>query len=69
MGGSKQDFWSRSKKQSYQQMSPWLRRAFLYGESCLPADEYKHWVRGIDAQLDALEKAVVKWAREFPIGT
>ncbi|WP_233345090.1 RNA-directed DNA polymerase [Burkholderia cepacia] len=69
MGRSKQDFWFRSKKQSYQQMSPWLRRAFLYGASCLPADEYKHWVRGIDAQLDDLEKAVVKWARRFPIGT
>lgn len=68
MGRSGKDFWFRGRKQTFQQMSPWLRRAFLYASSCLPPDEYKHWIRGIDAQLDILEKSVVTWARRNPIG-
>lgn len=67
MGRSKKDFWFRSRKQSLGEMAPWLRRAFIYGASCLPADEYKHWIRGIDGQLDPLERAVAAWARKFPI--
>lgn len=67
MGRSKKDFWFRSRKQYLQELPPWLRRAFIYGASCLPADEYKHWVRGINGQLDELEKAVASWAKKNPI--
>lgn len=67
MGRSKKDFWFRSKKQYFGQFAPWLRRAYIYGASCMPADEYKHWVRGIDAQLDVLERSITAWARKKPI--
>jgi hypothetical protein len=67
MGRSKKDFWFRTRKQSLNQMTPWLRRAFIYGASCLPAEEYKHWIRGIDSQLDDLERAVATWAKKHPI--
>jgi hypothetical protein len=67
LGRSKQDFWFRSRKQYLSQLSPWLRRAYIYGASCLPSDEYKHWVRGVDAQLDYLERAIALWARKHPI--
>lgn len=67
MGRSKKDFWFRGRKQSLQQMSPWIRRAFLYSASCLPAEEYKHWIRGIDQQLDVLDKSVTLWAKKNPI--
>ncbi|RON43691.1 RNA-directed DNA polymerase [Pseudomonas frederiksbergensis] len=67
MGRSKKDFWFRSRKQNLQEMTPWVRRAFIYGASCLPSDEYKHWIRGIDGQLDNVERAVAQWARKHPI--
>ena len=67
MGRSKKDFWFRSRKQNLQEMTSWIRRAFIYGASCLPNDEYKHWIRGIDGQLDDVERAVALWARKNPI--
>jgi hypothetical protein len=67
MGRSKKDFWFRSRKQSLQQMTPWIRRAFIYAASCLPSEEYKHWIRGVDGQLDEVERAIAAWARKNPI--
>ncbi|MGB3516880.1 MAG: RNA-directed DNA polymerase [Elainellaceae cyanobacterium] len=67
MGRSKKDFWFRGRKQSLHQMTPWLRRAFIYAASCLPTDEYKHWIRGIDGNLDDVERAIASWARKNPI--
>lgn len=67
MGRSKKDFWFRSRKQNLQEMTAWIRRAFIYGASCLPTDEYKHWIRGIDGQLDQVERAVAQWAKKNPI--
>ncbi len=67
MGRSNKAFWFRSRKQALHQMLPWLRRAFIYGASCLPADEYKHWIRGIYGQLDEMERAVATWAKRNPI--
>jgi len=67
MGRSKKDFWFRSRKQNLQEMTVWIRRAFIYGASCLPRDEYKHWIRGVDSQLDEVERAIAQWARKNPI--
>lgn len=67
MGRSKKDFWFRSRKQYLHELQPWLRRAFIYGASCLPADEYKHWIRGIDGQLDDMERSIANWAKKNPI--
>jgi hypothetical protein len=67
MGRSKKDFWFRSRKQTLHQMTPWLRRAFVYAASCLPSDEYKHWIRGVDGHLDDVERAIASWAKKNPI--
>jgi hypothetical protein len=67
IGRSKKDFWFRSRKQNLQEMTAWVRRAFIYGASCMPSDEYKHWIRGINGQLDGVEKAIAQWARKNPI--
>ncbi|ETF00571.1 reverse transcriptase [Advenella kashmirensis W13003] len=69
MGRSSQHYWIRSRKQYLNTLSPWLRRAYIYAASCLPTDEYKHWIRGIQAQLDPIERAVAEWARKNPINT
>ena len=58
MGRSRKDFWFRPRKQSLPSMSAWVRRAFIYGASCMPYDEYKHWIRGFQLQFDPLERAV-----------
>jgi len=67
MGRSHLDFWFRSRKQSLQEMTPWMRRAFIYAASSLPKEEFKHWVRGIDGQLDVLERSIAKWAQHSSI--
>jgi Reverse transcriptase (RNA-dependent DNA polymerase) len=67
MGRSKKDFWFRSRKMSLHQMTPWIRRAFIYAASCLPSDEYKHWIRGVDGNLDDIERATASWAKKNPI--
>lgn len=67
MGRSKKDFWFRGRKQNLQEMTAWIRRAFILGASCLPSEEYKHWVRGVDGHLDDVERAVAQWAQKNPI--
>jgi Reverse transcriptase (RNA-dependent DNA polymerase) len=67
MGRSKKDFWFRGRKQTLDQMTPWIRRAFIYAASCLPSDEYRHWIRGIDGNLDDIERATASWAKKNPI--
>ncbi len=67
MGRSKQDFWFRQRKQNLHEMTTWIRRAFIYAASCLPSDEYKHWIRGVDGHFDELERAIASWAKKNPI--
>jgi Reverse transcriptase (RNA-dependent DNA polymerase) len=67
MGRRKKAFWFRERKQTLPQMSPWIRRAFIYAASCLPRDEYKHWIRGVDGNLDDLERAIASWSQKNPI--
>jgi hypothetical protein len=67
LGRSKQDFWFRTRKQALPSMGAWVRRAFIYGASCFPADEYRHWIRGLQSQLDPLDRAVARWGTRRPI--
>ena len=67
LGRAKQAFWFRTRKQGLLSLGPWIRRAFIYGASCLPADEYKHWIRGLQSQFDALDRAVSRYGAKKPI--
>lgn len=67
MGTIKLDFWFRTRKQSLHEMTPWIRHAFIRAASCLPVDEYRHWIRGIQGQLDHTERAIAKWSSAHPI--
>ena len=66
LGQSGQDFWFRARKRNVFELGPWLRRAFLAGGSCLPADERYHWYQGLESRLDRLELAVTRWAKANP---
>ncbi len=59
--------WIRGRKHDLLDLSPWERRAFLYGASILPADERKHWFRSARPQLDDLDRSVVEYAQRSPI--
>ena len=66
LGRSKQDEWFRMRKRHVFDFPVWIRRALLLGGSCLPVDERKHWYQSLEARLDPLEIAVLKWGRQNP---
>ena len=66
MGRAKQQFWFKTRKQSFADFSPWSKRAFIAAASCLPGDEAKHWFRSIHGRLSLLEQAIIKWAGSKP---
>lgn len=66
LGRAGQEHWFKTRKRNVFQLGPWERRAFLAAISCLPGDEAKHWYGSISKQLDALEQAVVDYARAYP---
>ena len=61
LGKSGSNHWFKTYKRNIHSLSPWLKRAFLSGASCLPGDEATHWYRSISGSLDFLEKTVVNW--------
>lgn len=67
LGRGRVAHWFKTWKHDVGQLPPWTKRAFLYGASCLPGDEAKHWYQSLRPQLDALEIAVVKYARARPL--
>ena len=66
MGRAGQQHWFQRHWRTLMDFPPWPRRAVLAGASCMPPDARKHWYRSIEPQLDLLERAVVKWARQSP---
>jgi len=66
LGRAQQHSWFKSRKRTVNQMSPWLKRAFLAAASCLPGDEAEHWYRSLQTSLDPLELAITKWVKENP---
>ncbi len=66
LGRSSNHGWFRSKRRQFMDLSPWLKRAYLVGASCLPGDEYFHWSKSISRDLDLLEKVILKWAQKNP---
>lgn len=63
LGRAQQHSWFKSRKRTVNQMSPWLKRAFLAAASCLPGDEAEHWYRSLQTSLDPLELVITKWAK------
>lgn len=59
--------WFKTRKQEVFQLSPWNRRAFLYGASCLPGDEAKHWYQSLKPRLEPLDQTVIKYAKAHPL--
>lgn len=66
LGRSHARHWFSANRRSLFNESPWVRRAFLAGASCMAEDQRKHWYRSVDARLDVLEKAVVRWVIDTP---
>ena len=66
MGRAKQQHWFQKQWRCLTDFSPWPRRAFLAGASCLPSDARKHLYQSMEPQLDPLEQAIVRWARQNP---
>ena len=69
MGRSSKRHWFQSQWRSLFDEPHWPRRALLAGASCMAPDARKHWYRSVEARLDPLEKAVMKWARQNPFGS
>ena len=67
LGQSGQSHWFRRHKTTWQQFSPWERRAFLRGASSLEDDERRFWYGSIWGRLDPLERAIVSWSKQYPI--
>ena len=69
LGAAGQSQWFRRQKTNWQNMPPWIRRAYLRGASCMERDERDKWYDSIEGRLDQLELAIVKWSRRHPITT
>ena len=41
----------RSLKTRVHEIQPWAQPSFIFGASCLPKDEYAHWLRSIKSRL------------------
>ncbi len=66
IGRSQQIHWFQSQWRTLFEHPHWQRRAVLAAASCMPSDARKHWYKSIEPQLDMLELAVSRWARNNP---
>jgi hypothetical protein len=67
MARAKQQYWFQSQWRNLANEAPWEKRAMIAGFSCLPPDPRRHLYRSIEPQLDPLELAVMRWARNKPL--
>lgn len=68
MGRASQRHWFQSQWRSLFDEPHWSRRALLAAASCMPPDARRHWYKFVEARLDRLEVAVMRWARQNPFG-
>lgn len=66
MGRAHQVHWFQSQWRTLFDQPHWPRRALLAAASCMAQDARRHWYRSVEAQLDLLELAVMRWARQNP---
>lgn len=58
LGVADQRQWFRRERRQIQSMSGWQRRAFMRGATCMPRDEYVHWMQSTLPRLDLLDQSV-----------
>lgn len=52
----------RARKSRVNEIQAWAQPSFIFGASCLPRDEYWHWVRGLVSRLEfPLAKEFAAW--------
>ncbi|MBD8894050.1 RNA-directed DNA polymerase [Roseibium litorale] len=52
----------RSRKTRVHEIQPWAQPTFIFGASCLPKDEYSHWLRSIKSRIQfPLGQEFVEW--------
>jgi len=52
----------RVRRGSFDHLNHWTSTSFVYGSSCLPTDEYTHWLRSIKPRFDyALRDQFLQW--------
>lgn len=52
----------RSRKPRVHEIQPWAQPSFIFGASCLPKDEYAHWLRSIRSRVQfPLGKEFIDW--------
>jgi hypothetical protein len=68
LGMSGATHWFMARRNDYQALDPWLRRAFLAAFSCVGVDARVPFYRSLRNGADLLEAAVIKWASDFPFG-
>ena len=66
MGRARQAHWFQSQWRTLFDQPHWPRRALLAGASCMAQDARRHWYRSVEPQLDTLERAVARWAQQYP---
>lgn len=54
--------WFKLNKKDYTNLPIWEKRAFIIGASCLPGDEYHHWIQSVKGSFDQLELTCSQWA-------
>jgi hypothetical protein len=57
----------RSRKARVHEIQPWAQPSFIFGASCLPKDEYAHWLRSIKSRLQfPLGNEFADWCATVP---
>lgn len=58
--GKKEEFgWVRSRKNDWNNLSPWLQRAYLKSTNCLPDDEKKYFHDSIRPRTDSIYNCIL----------
>jgi len=69
LGRARATHWFMARRQDYQSLEPWSRRAFLAAFSCVPADARVPFYRSLRGGADILETAILKWVADNPFSS
>lgn len=61
LGAAGSTAWFRTNRRDALNLSPWERRAFLFGSRAMNPDERKHWFRAIRPRVQELDSIVMDW--------